>query len=111
MTELDAALAALRTYEPTGDESEDVLRLDEILEPLPGDPATTHALAPVLLALAERHPQAALGTPGPVIRRLDAHEGLRPLLRDSLLRAPSELTARSRSAFLGSYRIDRSSPT
>ena len=92
MTALDAALADLHAFAPTGDEFEDVRRLDELLEPLPNSAATSEALAPALLALAERHPEAALGTPGPLTRRLEAHAGLRPLLRDSLLRAPAELT-------------------
>jgi hypothetical protein len=92
MTALDAATAALLAFAPTDDEFENVRRLDEILEPLPDDDATAAALAPALLALAERHPEAALGTPGPLVRRLDAHAGMRPLLRASLQRAPAELT-------------------
>jgi len=92
MTAPDAAIAALLAFAPTGDEYEDVRRLEEILEPLPADAATAAALAPALLALAERHPEAALGAPGPMVRRLEAHAGVRPLLRESLLRAPAELT-------------------
>jgi hypothetical protein len=92
MSRLDAALSALQSFAPTGDEFEDTGALEDILEPLPGDAATAAALAPALLAVAERHPQAALGTPGPLVRRLDGAEGLRPLLRASLLRAPAELT-------------------
>jgi hypothetical protein len=92
MTSLDAALAALQAFVPTGDESEDVARLEDLLEPLPADPATAAALAPAVLALVEAHPEAALGTPGPLVRRLEAAEGIGPLLRASLRRAPADLT-------------------
>ena len=102
MTALAAALAALTDFVPTGDEDEDVRHLDELLETLPADAATADALVPALLALAERHPEAALGTPGPLTRRLDAHAGLRPLLRESLLRRPAEVTTWMANRFLNS---------
>jgi hypothetical protein len=106
MTRLDATFSALQAFAPTGDEFEDTRALEEILEPLPDDAATAAALAPALLALAERHPRAALGTPGPLVRRLDSTAGLRPLLRASLLRAPAELTAWMANRLLNT-RLDR----
>jgi hypothetical protein len=106
MTPSEAAIAALLAFSPTGDEDEDVARLDEILAPLPEDAATAGVLAPALLALAERYPEAALGTPGPLVRRLEAHGGVRPLLRESLLRTPAEITTWMANRLLNS-RLDR----
>jgi hypothetical protein len=106
MTRLDAALSALQAFAPTGDEFDDTRALEEILEPLPADAATAAALAPALLALIERHPEAALGTPGPLVHWLDAAAGLAPLLRASLLRAPAELTAWMANRLLNT-RLDR----
>src|ERR1700712_1628170 len=60
---VDALLADLESFHPTEDGADNVHRLNELLAgfvSLPG----CERVAPALLKLFERHPQADFGTPG-----------------------------------------------
>ena len=89
---VDALLADLETFHPTEDGADNVHRLNELLagfDALPG----CERVAPALLALLERHPQADFGTPGPLVHALESQAGYPGLLAASLERQPTELTA------------------
>ena len=89
---VDELLSELQAFAPTGDEADNVHRLNELLAgfaDLPG----CERVAPALLALLERHPQAEFGTPGPLVHALESQPGYPALLAASLERQPTELTA------------------
>ncbi len=85
-------IAELDTFVPT-DESENVGRLYEILDRLrPLSPDLRSPVIPAILGLIERHPEAELGSPGPLVHELEAIPGYKPFLRDSILRQPTDLS-------------------
>ncbi len=89
---VDDLLTELQAFAPTGDGADNVHRLNELLagfSALPG----CERVAPALLALLERHPQADFGTPGPLVHALESQAGYPELLAGSLERQPTELTA------------------
>ena len=89
---VDDLLSELEAFRPTQDGADNVHRLNELLagfDALPG----CERVAPALLALLERHPQADFGTPGPLVHALESQPGYADLLAASLERQPTELTA------------------
>ena len=89
---VDTLLADLDAFHPSEDGADNVHRLNELLAgfgALPG----CERVAPALLALLERHPQADFGTPGPLVDALERQPGYPELLAASLERQPTELTA------------------
>ena len=89
---VDDLLSELQSFEPNEDAADNVHRLNELLAgfgALPG----CERVAPALLALLERHPQADFGTPGPLVHALESQPGYPELLGASLERQPTELTA------------------
>lgn len=84
-------IAELGKFIPT-DEAENVGRLYEILDQLrPLSPDLRSPVIPAILALIERHPEAELGSPGPLVHELEAIPGYELFLRDSVLRQPAQL--------------------
>jgi hypothetical protein len=89
---VDDLVAALRSLEPTDDESDNVHRLNEAF-------ADLHVLAdreealPEFFFLLERHPQAAFGAPIPLACELEKMPGYARQLAASLERQPTELAA------------------
>ena len=89
---VDDLLSELQAFAPTGDGADNVHRLNELLAGfavLPG----CERVAPALLDLLERHPQADFGTPGPLAHALESQPGYPAQLAASLERQPTELTA------------------
>ena len=89
---VDDLLSDLQAFAPSDDGADNVHGLNELLAgfgALPG----CERVAPALLALLERHPQADFGTPGPLVHALESQAGYRDLLAASLERQPTELTA------------------
>ena len=89
---VDDLLSDLQAFAPSDDGADNVHGLNELLAgfgALPG----CERVAPALLALLERHPQADFGTPGPLVHALESQSGYRELLAASLERQPTELTA------------------
>ena len=89
---VDDLLSDLQAFAPSDDGADNVHGLNELLAgfgALPG----CERVAPALLALLERHPQADFGTPGPLVHALESQSGYRDLLAASLERQPTELTA------------------
>jgi len=89
---VDALLAHLQAFHPTDDGADNVHRLNELLAGFAGLPGAER-VAPALLQLLERHPQADFGTPGPLVQALESQAGYPELLAESLARQPTELTA------------------
>jgi len=89
---VDALLADLEVFHPTEDGADNVHRLNELLAGFAALPGCER-VAPALLALLERHPQADFGTPGPLVDALERQPGYPELLAASLRRQPTELTA------------------
>ena len=89
---VDALLADLQAFHPTEDGADNVHRLNELLAGFTALPGCER-VAPALLALLERHPQADFGTPGPLVHALESQPGYPELLAGSLERQPTELTA------------------
>ena len=75
---IDDLVSQLHAFEPTGDGADNVHRLNELMAGFAALPGRER-VAPALLALLERHPQADFGAPGPLV--------------DALERQPTELTA------------------
>lgn len=90
---LQDTIAALDAYVPTGDEHEDVARLDaltderETLEQV-------QAATPALFRIFERHPHALLGSPGPVVHCIErtGPETFLPMLLQSFTAHPTRMT-------------------
>ena len=84
--------AALDNFVPA-DEAENVGRLYEILDQLrPLSPDLRSSVISAIFGLIERHPEAELGTPGPLVHELEAIPGYQPFLRESVLRQPKDLS-------------------
>jgi hypothetical protein len=89
---VDELLSDLLAFAPTGDGADNVHRLNELLDGFAALPGCER-IAPALLALLERHPQADWGTPGPLVHALENLAGYPQALAASLERQPTELTA------------------
>jgi hypothetical protein len=89
---IDDLVSQLHAFEPTGDGADNVHRLNELLAGFAALPGCER-VAPALLALLERHPQADFGTPGPLVHALESQPAWPQLLAGSLERQPTELTA------------------
>ena len=89
---VDELLSELQAFVPTHDGADNAHRLNELLAGFAALPGCER-VAPALLALLERHPQADFGTPGPLVQALEAQPGYPELLAVSLERQPTELTA------------------
>lgn len=81
----------LLDFDPMNDQADGDDRLYALCEELAqrDDP---HRWAPLLYALMERLDTADLGSPGPIVHALEAWNGYRPLLADSLRRKPTPST-------------------
>ena len=89
---VDELLSELQAFAPTADGADNVHRLNELLAGFAALPGCER-VAPALLAVLERHPQADFGTPGPLVQALESQAGYAGLLAASLERQPTELTA------------------
>jgi hypothetical protein len=89
---VEELLCELQAFAPTADGADNVHRLNELLAGFPAL-AGCERVAPALLALLERHPQADFGAPGPLVQALESQPGYPALLAASLERQPTELTA------------------
>jgi hypothetical protein len=75
------------------DEGENVGRLHEILDQLQALSSDLRSpVIPAILGLIERHPEAELGSPGPLVHELEAIPGYEPFLRHSVSRQPAALS-------------------
>lgn len=88
---IDATIAALGAFVPTEDDASNVARLYEILEGFGSLAVRERAVRP-MFELVERFPLADLGSPGPLVHELEAIEGYRSFLCESLHRRPTALT-------------------
>ena len=102
---VDDILSELQAFAPTGDGADNVHRLNEVMSGFSALPGCER-VAPALLALLERHPQADFGTPGPLVNALESQPGYPALLAASLERQPTELTAWMANRLLNS-RLER----
>lgn len=89
---VDDLLGQLQAFQPADDGADNVHRLSELLAGFAALPGCER-VAPALLDLVERHPQADFGTPGPLVHALENQAGYPELLAASLERQPTELTA------------------
>jgi hypothetical protein len=93
LTEITADLNSftLRDFDPANVESNGDDRLLAVCTELQerDDP---DRWAPLLYSLIERLDEADLGSPGPIVHTLEAWDGYRPLLAESLHRRPTPLT-------------------
>ena len=89
---VDDLVPELQAFEPGADGADNVHRLNELLAGFAALPGCER-VAPALLALLERHPQADFGTPGPLAQALEGQPGYPDALATSLERQPTELTA------------------
>jgi len=89
---VDELLSELQAFVPTADGADNVHRLNELLAGFAALPGCER-VAPALLDLLERHPQADFGTPGPLVHALESQPAWPQLLAGSLERQPTELTA------------------
>jgi hypothetical protein len=87
---VDDLIAALRSFEPSDDESDNVHRLNEIFDGFHLLTEREEAV-PEIFALIERHPGADFGTPGPLVRELERLPTWPKLLAASLRRQPTEI--------------------
>ena len=89
---VDDLLEHLQAFSPTDDGADNVHRLNDLLAGFAALPGCER-VAPALLGLLERHPQADFGTPGPLVQALESQPGYPELLAASLVRQPTELSA------------------
>jgi hypothetical protein len=89
---VDELLEQLQAFSPTGDAADNVHRLNELLAGFTALPGCER-VAPAVLALLERYPQADFGAPGPLVDALERQPGYGEVLAGSLERQPTELTA------------------
>lgn len=111
MPAIDQAIAALTAFEPTGIEDDDVGRLDEMLDTVV---AREHiqAIAPAILGVFERFPNALLGSPGPLvhcIERLPIATFL-PLVLDSFRKKTTRTNDVLDDRLLSARNASRSAP-
>ena len=90
---LSSVQKSLRSFTPTGDESEDVGRLYDITDAIGAEGLAAHCLAE-MLAVFERNPDADLGSPGPIVHCIETvpMADTIPLLAQSLERVPTTMT-------------------
>ena len=88
---IDLVINALQTLVPSDDDSDNVGRLYNIFEGFRSLPGRERAM-PTMFSLLERFPNAALGSPGPLVHEIEAIAGYEPLLRESLHRQPTDFT-------------------
>ena len=84
-------IAKLDAFVASGNECEDVDRLDAVVDGLRSMPGARTAL-PALFDLLERHPQSDLGAPGPIVHEIEAIGGHVSELLASIRRFPVDLT-------------------
>ena len=86
-------IAALDAFVPTGEEHEDVARLDALTDELITI-EQVRAATPGLLRIFERHPHALLGSPGPVVHCIERTglETFLPMLLQSFTAHPARMT-------------------
>lgn len=88
---IDDVIAALNTFEPARDDTDNLVRLYDIFRNFLAVPQRDRAM-PAMFSLLERFPDAEFGSPGPLVHELEAIPGYLPPLRDSLRRQPTYLT-------------------
>lgn len=89
---IEDVIAFLDAFVP-GEESENIDRLYQCLEPLATHaPAARLPAVPAMLRLIERSADAEFGSPGPLVHELESISGYEPLLLESLQRQPEGLT-------------------
>lgn len=81
-------IAALNSFEPGRDDTDNLYRLYQLFEDFRSLPDRDRA-APAMFGLLERFPDAEFGSPGPLVHELEAIPGHLPLLRDSVRRQPA----------------------
>jgi len=86
-----AVIAALNSFEPSRDDTDNVYRLYQLFEGFRSLPDRERA-APAMFGLLERFPDAEFGSPGPLVHELEAIPDHSALLRDSVRRQPTFLT-------------------
>jgi hypothetical protein len=84
-------IAALNSFEPARDDTENLYRLYQLFEGFRSLPGRDRA-APAMFSLLERFPDPEFGSPGPLVHEIEAIPGYLPLLRDSVHRQPMHLT-------------------
>jgi hypothetical protein len=84
-------IAALNSFEPSRDDTDNLYRLYQLFEGF-GCLPDRHRAAPAVFGLLERFPDAEFGSPGPLVHELEAIPGYLPLLRGSLRRQPTYYT-------------------
>jgi hypothetical protein len=80
--------AALNSFEPGRDDTDNLYRLYELFEGFRSLP-DRERVAPAMLSLLERFPDAEFGSPGPLVQELEAIPGYIPLLLSSVRRQPT----------------------
>lgn len=88
---IDDLIAALNTFEPARDDTDNLVRHYDIFRDFRVVPQRDRAM-PAMFSLLERFPDAEFGSPGPLVHELEAIPCYLPLLRDSLRRQPTHLT-------------------
>lgn len=89
---IEDVIAFLDAFVP-GEESENIDRLYQCLEPLATHaPAARLPAVPAMLRLIERSADAEFGSPGPLVHELESIPGYKALLFESLQRQPEGLT-------------------
>jgi hypothetical protein len=81
-------IAALNTFEPGRDDTDNLYHLYQLFEGFRSLPDRDRA-ALAMFGLLERFPDAEFGSPGPLVHELEAIPGYLPLLRDSVRRQPT----------------------
>jgi hypothetical protein len=89
VTDADEIARRLDEFRPSGDETETVHRLYELL---PHAMPQSDRLVQALYGVLERFPDAELGAPGPIVHALERMAGYEAALRSSLARQPTPYT-------------------
>jgi len=84
-------IASLKAFVPTGDESQDVGTLYDILDGFEEMQGRSRAVR-TMFGVLERFPSADLGAPGPIVHELEAIPGFEGSLRASVRRRPTPST-------------------
>jgi hypothetical protein len=99
---MDPLIQEIEAFKPTNDEVEDVTTLNDLTYKLE-DSGDVVPFAPALLGLFERHPNAALGSPGPIVRLfedLEVSQYIEPLTA-SLNRQLSKMSLKLFQTIIG----------